>query len=74
MARQTSLKPFVDVQVSSSSSTGSTSEANNIVMDTPVEDTESESNFGDSDSTIKSSPLHCPVKRKKKVEKKNFQE
>ena len=73
MARQTSLKSFADAQASSSSDSSSirsTSEASNIVMDAPVEDYESESNSGDSDSAFKSPPLHCPVKRKMKVEKR----
>ena len=66
MARQTSLKSCFEVQASSSSSTISTSEASN---DAPIEESKSNSDSGDSDITSKSSPLHCPVKRKKKVEK-----
>ena len=74
MARQTSLKSFVDAQASSSSSTRSTSEAStsgSVIM-APVEDSESESNSGDSDMAIMSPSLHCPVKRKRKVDKRTF--
>ena len=67
MARQASLKSCFECQASSSSSTRSS-----VSNDTTVDNFESESNSGDSDSTTQSSLLHCPVKRKKKVEKRSF--
>lgn len=80
MARQTSLKSFVDAHVSSSSDSSSVyrstgvSEASNI-RDPLVEDYESAGSNSSADSdSVKSPPLHCPVKRKKKVDKRTFKD
>ena len=76
MAKQTSVKSFF--QASSSSSTNratSPCEASVLTMDTPsVEsDRDGESNSCESD-VVESSPLHCPPKRKKRQEKRTFNE
>ena len=80
MARQTSLKSYVDAHTSSSSDSSSAyrstsvSEASNI-RDPLIEDYESAGSYSSADSdSVKSPPLQCPVKRRKKMDRRTFKD
>ena len=73
MAKQTSVKSFFQASSSSSASRAtSPCEASVLTMDTPSVESDCESNSCESD--VESSPLHCPPKRKKRQEKRTFNE